>query len=52
MYQIMTVADTVAALFGEPLDLSNSKIDTTSKNAFFVGYHLEKHFEKLQTRHA
>ena len=51
-YGIMTVADTVAALFGEPLDLSNSKIDTTSKNAFFVGYHLEKHFEKLQTRHA
>ena len=26
-YGIMTVADTVAALFGEPLDLSNSKID-------------------------
>ena len=26
-YGIMTVTDTVAALFGEPLDLSNSKID-------------------------
>ena len=26
-YGIMTVVDTVAALFGEPLDLSNSKID-------------------------
>lgn len=26
-YGIMTVADTVAALFGEPLDLSNSKVD-------------------------